>query len=711
MKPGTFYHLFGSICIFGLFSSIAFAQLKYPVTKKTDHVDDYFGTKVSDPYRWLENDSSAEVKSWVQTEQQFTEDNLSKIPFRNAIKARIKEIINYPRFGSAFKVGENIIFSKNNGLQNQSVYYIQKGMTGQPKVFIDPNIMSADGTVSIVLDNPSVDKKYISYHINKNGSDWSTTYIMDIEANKPIKDSIQWMRGDVVSWVKGGFYYVRYPKPEKGKELTAVALDPRVYYHQLGDDQANDRFIYDYPADPKMGLGVQITEDGRFLFIYQAPGSDGYDVLGKRLDVVNDPIKMLFKGYTYQYNILDNIGDDLLVNTNEDAGNFKVVRVNYSNTAKANWKEIIPEKKERIDNAAMAGGKIILSYLKDASSKIYQYNPDGKLEHEVVLPAIGSAGGFGGYRDDKVVFYTFTSFTYPPGVFSYDLQTGKSAPFKQTESKINLGDYETEQIFYSSKDGTKVPMFLIHKKGIKADGSHPTLLYAYGGFDISETPYFNPTSFVLLQNNGIYAVANIRGGGEYGEAWHKAGELGKKQNVFDDFIAAGEYLIKANYTTKDKLGIIGGSNGGLLIGAVMTERPDLCKVAIPEMGVMDMLRFQKFTSGVFWTSEYGSSDNASDFQSLYKYSPVHNVKSRVQYPATLVLTADHDDRVVPMHSFKFAAALQDKQTGASPVLIRISTNQGHGASGSSLQKNIEATTDIYSFLFYNMGITPAFKDE
>jgi prolyl oligopeptidase len=476
----------------------------------------------------------------------------------------------------------------------------------------------------------------------------------------------------------------------------------------LGDSQANDKVIYAYPKDPKMGIGVQITEDEKFLFIYQFPGSNGNDLLGKRLDVPNDTVKMLFKGYDYQYSVLDNIGDDLIINTNDNAGNFKIVKVNYNNATVANFKVIIPEQKERIDNAAVAGGKIIVSYLKDASTKAYQYNTDGKLENEIKLPGIGSAGGFGGYRTDDVVFYDFSSFTYAPCIFTYDLKTGMSAPFKQSELKMNTADYETAQIFYPSKDGTNVPMFVIHKKGIKLDGSHPTLLYAYGGFDISITPYFSTTIFPLLENNGIYVVANIRGGGEYGEAWHKAGQLEKKQNVFDDFMAAADYLVNNHYTNRDKLAIMGGSNGGLLIGAVITQRPGICKVAFPEVGVMDMLRFQKFTSGVFWTADYGSSDNASDFPFLFKYSPVHNVKA-AQYPATLVMTADHDDRVVPMHSFKFAAALQDKQAGPNPVLIRININQGHGAAGSSLTKNIASNADVFSFMFYNMGITPVFK--
>jgi prolyl oligopeptidase len=681
------------------------AQLTYPVTKKVDQVDNYFGTQVSDPYRWLEYDTAADTKEWIKTEQSFTENYLSKIPYRASIKQQVEKEINFPRYFSGFKAGEYIFFTKNSGLQNQSVYYYQKGLTGDVKVFIDPNTLSADGSVSVVLDGPSYDKKYMAYHINKNGSDWCTSYFVDIATNTKLKDSITWRRDGGVAWVKNGFYYTVYPTPKKGTELTAVAKNPKVYYHKLGDSQANDKFIYADTTNPNMGIDVQTSEDAKFLFIYKAPGSLGFEVLGKRIDIPNDNFKVLFQGYDYQNIIIGNKGDTLFVNTNEGAGNFKIIATQFSNTSKDNWKEIIPEQKEKLNYASMIGSHIITGYLVNATSKVYQYNTKGKLEFEPTLPGLGSASGFGGFNDDKYVFYNYTSFTTPPGIYTYDLATGRSEIFKRSEYPINLDNYETEQVFYTSKDGTKVPMFLVHKKGISKDATHPTLLYAYGGFDISITPSFAAVMFVVLENNGIFAIANIRGGGEYGEAWHKAGMLDKKQNVFDDFMAAADYLVSEKYTARDKLAIMGGSNGGLLIGAVITQRPDICKVAIPEVGVMDMLRFQKFTSGVFWTTEYGSSDSASQFPVLYKYSPLHNIKS-VSYPATLVMTADHDDRVVPMHSFKFAATMQEKQTGTNPVLIRISTNQGHGASGSSLTKNIENYTDIFSFMFYNMGITP-----
>jgi prolyl oligopeptidase len=694
------------LCIYLSGTNNLLGQLKYPETKKTDQVDNYFGTKVSDPYRWLENDTAADTKQWVMTEQRFTEDYLSKISFRPLIKRQLEQYYNYTKFSSGFKAGDYIFFSKHDGLINQPIYCYQKGLNGSPEVFIDPNQLSKDGSVSIVLDGPSYNKKYMAYHINHSGSDWCTEYFMEIATHKIIKDSINWLRGGIfLSWVGNGFYYVRYPVPAKGTELTAVAKNPKVYFHTIGDDPANDKFIFEDAAHPEMLLYAQTTEDGKYLFIYKSP-SENVEILGKRIDDKNQDMKLMFKGYDYQYYIIGNLHDTLIVNTNDGAGNFKVISVDFNNPAKENWKVIIPEKKEKLDNVSMVGRKLIAGYLVNATSKIVQYNVEGRIEMQPQLPALGTALGFGGYSDDKYVFYDFNSFTYAPCVYKYDLENGHSEIFKNSVFVSDLNNFETEQIFYTSKDGTQVPMFLVHKKGIVKDGTHPTLLYAYGGFDISETPSFRSSIFELLDNDGIYAVANIRGGGEYGEAWHKAGVLEKKQNVFDDFISAADYLVSNHYTTREKLAILGGSNGGLLVGAVITQQPGICKVAIPEVGVLDMLRFQKFTSGIFWTNEYGSSDSASQFPFLYQYSPLHNIKNNMNYPATLVTTADHDDRVVPMHSFKFAATMQEKQSGKNPVLIRISTNQGHGASGSSLTKNIESWTDIFSFMFYNFGIVP-----
>ena len=684
-------------------------KLTYPETKQGTQTDTYFGTTVADPYRWLENDTSAETKEWVKKEQDFTENYLSKIPFRDQIRNRYKELLNYDKYFGAFKVGDYMIFTKQEGLQNQSVYYIQKGLDGEAKVLIDPNKLSDDGSVSVALDGVSNDKKYIAYHINKGGSDWQTMYIMEIATQKKLDDQLDWLKFGGAAWQGSGFYYSRYDKPAAGTELSAKSEFQKVYYHKLGDKQEQDLLVFEDKANAQRYYYTQVTEDERYLFIYKSPGTDGTEVIYRNLFNGQKEFKLLFKGYEFNYSVLNNLGDQLLVNTNNGAGNYKVVQVDPNHPEKSLWKDIIPEKPEKLESTSMLGGKLFVSYLKDASTKIYQYKPDGTLDHEVTLPAIGSASGIGGFNSDTYAFYDFSSFTYPPCIYRYDIATGKSEVFKKSTPKANIDDFETEQVFYTSKDGTKVPMFLVHKKGLKLDGSHPTFLYAYGGFGASSTPYFSNSKVILYENDGVYAVPNIRGGGEYGEKWHKGGNLLNKQNCFDDFIAAAEYLIDKKYTSKEKLAINGGSNGGLLVGAVMTQRPDLFKVAIPEVGVMDMLRFQKFTVGWGWSVEYGSSDSAKYFPYLYKYSPLHNIKDGIEYPATLVVTADHDDRVVPAHSFKFIATLQAKQKGPNPVLIRIEINQGHGASGASLSKIIEGETDKWAFMFYNMGIEPKGK--
>jgi prolyl oligopeptidase len=688
------------------------AKLTYPETKKGNDTDNYFGTVIADPYRWLENDTSAETKEWVTTEQAFTEDYLATIPFRDKIRNRYKELLNYDKFFGAFKVGDFIIYTKQEGLQNQSVYYIQKGLEGEAKVLIDPNKLSDDGSVSVGLDSYSNDKKYIAYHINKGGSDWQTMRIMELETQKTLDDQLDWLKFGGAAWQGSGFYYSRYDKPVQGTELSAKSEFQKIYYHKLGEKQDQDVLIFEDKSKPQMYFYPQVTEDERYLFIYKSPGTDGMEVLFKNLANGQKEFKLLFKGFEFNYGVLNNIGDKLLVNTNDNAGNYRVILVDPANPQKNNWKDIIPEKPEKLESSMTLGGKLFASYLKDASTRIYQYGIDGTFEHEVPLPAIGSASGIGGGNKETYAFYDFSSFTYPPCIYRYDILTGKSEEFRKATPNAKIEEFETEQVFYTSKDGTKVPMFLVHKKGIKLDGTHPTLLYAYGGFGASSTPYFSNSKIILYENDGVFAMPNIRGGGEYGEKWHKGGNLLNKQNCFDDFIAAAEYLVEKKYTSRDKLAINGGSNGGLLVGAVMTQRPDLFKVAIPEMGVLDMLRFQKFTVGWGWSVEYGSSDSAKYFPTLYKYSPLHNIKDSVEYPATLVLTADHDDRVVPAHSFKFIATLQEKQKGNNPVLIRIEINQGHGASGASLSKIIESETDKWAFMFYNMGIEPKdYKNE
>ncbi len=693
-------------CIFLFVTTNILGQFHYPEAKKVTQIDDYFGTKVSDPYRWLENDTSSETKVWVKTEQQFTENYLSKITFREQIRNRYKEILNYTKYSNAFKVGDYIFYSKHEGLQNQPVYYFQKGLNGDPKVFIDPNTYSKDGSVSLELDAVSNDKKYLAFHINKGGSDWQTVYVMEIATQKKLTDEINWTKFGGIAWCGNGFYYCHYNKPAEGTELTAKNEHIKIYYHTLGDKQDNDKLIYEDRKRSNLYLNAQVTEDEHYLFISISPGTDGVELWYKDLTKDQKDFKLLFKGFKYNYGVINNVNNNLLVYTNDGADNYHVILVNPDHPGKDNWKEIIPEKPEKLETASTAGGKLFCSYLKDASTRIYQYTLDGKSERQIKLPGIGSAFGIGGFNNDTDVFYDFSSYTYPNSIFHYNIASDQSEIFKKPETNFNPDNYTTEQVFYTSKDGTKVPMFLVHKKGLQLDSPHPTLLYAYGGFNVSITPKFNNSNFILLEQNGIFAVTNIRGGGEYGEKWHKGGNLLNKQNVFDDFIAAAEYLIKNKYTTKDLLAIHGGSNGGLLVGAVMIQRPDLFKVALPDVGVMDMLRFQKYTVGWGWTVEYGSSDSLKYFPYLLKYSPLHNIKNNVTYPATMVLTADHDDRVVPAHSFKFAAALQANQSGNNPILIRIDTNQGHGSS--SLANLVNEQTDKWAFMFYSMGITPIF---
>jgi prolyl oligopeptidase len=710
MKFSSFSITFGlTILSLNIFSqdnsSIA---LKYPSTKKISQVDDYFGTKVSDPYRWLEKDTSSDTKAWINTEQTFTEAYLSKIPFRNKIRERLKAILHYSKFSQIGIVGDYILYTRNDGVQNQAVYYIQKGFGGKAEIFLDPNKLSKDGSVSVGIDGFSNNKQYLAYHTNKGGSDWQTIYVMDVAKHQKLNDELNWIKFGGTAWQGNGFYYCAYDKPAKGTELTVKNEYEKIYYHKLGDKQDQDKLIYEDKEHPLMYSFPQVTEDEKYLFIYKSKGGNETEIWYKNLIGGQKEFKPLFEGFTFSYSIIDNVGDKILVSTNDGASNYRVIKINPNHPEKKNWKEVIAEKAEKLESATTAGGKFFVIYLKNASSKVYQYNVAGKLEHPITLPAIGTASPLTGYKSNKIILYNFSSFTNAPSIFAYHVKTGKSEIFKKANAVINTDNYETTQVFFPSKDGTKVPMFIVHKKGLKLDGSHPTILYAYGGFGVSLTPQFISSYYVLLENGGIFALANLRGGGEYGEKWHLAGNLLNKQNVFDDFIAAGEYLINKKYTSREKLAINGGSNGGLLIGAVMTQHPDFCKVALPEVGVMDMLRFQKFTVGWGWVQEYGSSDSSKYFDYLYHYSPLHNIKSDISYPATLVFTADHDDRVVPAHSFKFAATLQEKQAGTNPVLIRIETNQGHGASGSALSKTINIYTDKLSFMLYNMGLAPKY---
>ncbi len=682
-------------------------KIVYPVTAKGTQVDDYFGTKVADPYRWLEDDKSAETGKWVEAQNAVTFDYLKKIPFREGLKKRLTDIINYPRFSSPFRVGEFYLFSKNDGLQNQSVIYIQKGLEGTPEVLIDPNRLSADGTIRIGLAGFSGDKKYAALSRGEAGSDWSEIRVLELPTKKELPDRIQWNKFSAASWFKNGFFYSGYDKPAAGKELTAKNEYQKVFYHKLGDPQEKDALVFEDKAHPLRYYGLGVSEDERYAFLTVSEGTSGTETSWKDLAKPGSKFELLLKGFENDSAVIDNVGDKFLVQTNVDAPNFKVVLIDPKKPAKENWTSAIPEKPEVLAGANTAGGQLFATYLKDANTKVYQLGLDGQLVREIALPALGTAGGFGGWKDDTTIFYTFTSFTFPSTIYKYEISSGASQVFRKPEVKFNPEDYEVKQVFYESKDKTKVPMFIVHKKGLALDGKNPCFLTAYGGFNISVQPAFNPMTIALLENGCVFAEPNLRGGGEYGETWHKAGMLDKKQNVFDDFIAAAEYLIREKYTSSAKLAIAGGSNGGLLVGAVINQRPELFKVALPAVGVMDMLRFHKFTVGWGWAVEYGSSDDAKGFKTLFAYSPVHNIKEGVAYPATLVTSADHDDRVVPAHSFKFIAALQEKHKGGNPVLIRIETRSGHGAS--NVTKAIESTADEYAFFLYNVGAKPKFE--
>ncbi len=682
-------------------------ELQYPLTTKSEQVDDYFGTKVADPYRWLEDDNAEEVKQWVKEENAVTFGFLDKVPFREKIRSRLKEIYNYPRYSSPFRAGDYYFFYKNDGLQNQSVIYIQKGLDGQPEVFIDPNALSPDGTVRIGLISFSKDNRYVAVSRGEAGSDWSAIKVMEVETKKELSDLIQWVKFSGASWQGNGFYYSAYDKPAAGRELTAKNEFQKVFYHKLGDPQEKDVLIYEDKEHPLRYFGVDTTEDEKYLFLTISQGTHGNELYYKDLTARKMDFQPLIKGFEYNANVIDAVGDKFLLFTDIDAPNYRVALMDPKSPAKENWQAVIPEKPEVLSNSRAAGGQLFCSYEKDANTKVFQYDLTGKLLKEIELPALGTAGGFAGKRDERVLFYTFTSFTYPPTIYKYDLATGRTDVFRKAEVKFNPDNFEVKQVFYSSKDGTKVPMFIVSKKGLQQNGKNPAYLYGYGGFNSSEVPSFNPSRIILLENGVIFALANLRGGGEYGETWHKAGMLLNKQNVFDDFIGAAEYLINEKYTSSNYLAIAGGSNGGLLVGAAMTQRPDLFKVALPAVGVMDMLRYHKFTVGWGWAVEYGSSDDENNFKNLYSYSPLHNIKDGVCYPATLVTTADHDDRVVPAHSFKFAATLQQKQSCRNPVLIRIETRSGHGAS--NITKALDLLTDTFSFMFYNMGLKPRYE--
>ena len=679
--------------------------VNYPETKKVDTVTKYFGTEVKDPYRWLEDDMSDETGDWVKRQNEVTFGYLKNIPYREELKERLEKLWNYEKVGSPFKEGDYTYFYKNDGLQNQYVIYRHK--TGaDPKdaeIFLDPNTFKEDGTISLGGVSFTKDGSLLAYSISEGGSDWRKILIMDAESKKIIEDTLVDVKFSGMSWYKNeGFYYSSYDKP-KGSELSAKTDQHKLYYHKVGTSQKEDKVIFGgTPKEKHRYVGGKVTEDNNYLLISASISTSGNKLYLKDLSKQNRPLVTILDHTDSDTNVIDNVGSKLYLVTNLNAPNKKIVTVDASKPTPENWKDFIPET-EHVLSPSTGGGYFFTEYMIDAISQVKQYDYNGQLVREIELPGLGNAGGFGGKKEEKTDYYSFTNYNTPSSIYKFDVETGKSELYWKPNIDFNPDDYESNQVFYNSKDGTKIPMMITHKKGIELNGKNPTILYGYGGFNVSLNPGFSITNAVWMEQGGIYAVPNLRGGGEYGKEWHKAGTKLQKQNVFDDFIAAAEYLIANNYTSSDYLAIRGGSNGGLLVGATMTQRPDLMKVALPAVGVLDMLRYHTFTAGAGWAYDYGTSeDNKEMFDYLYGYSPLHNIKEGVEYPATLVTTGDHDDRVVPAHSFKFAAELQSKQAGNNPVLIRIETDAGHGA-GTPVSKTIEQYADIFGFTLYNMG--------
>ena len=683
-------------------SLLSFGQsaIKYPATKKIDKVDVYFGNSIPDPFRWLEDDRSAETAEWVKEQNKVTFDYLAAIPFRNTIKARMEKLWNYEKVSAPFKEGDYTYYYKNNGLQNQSVMY-RKDAKGTEELFLDPNTFSKDATTSLDGVSFSKDGSLVAYSISEAGSDWRKVIFIDAKTKQSIGEPLVDVKFSGLSW-KGneGIFYSSYEKP-KGSELSAKTDQHRLFFHKLGTKQAEDAILFG-DQEKRRYVGGYVSDDNRYLFISAANSTSWNELYLKDLSVPNSPIVAIHKGFEYDVDVLDNIGTTLFIVTNLKAPNKRIVTVDVANPGVENWKDLIPET-EQVLNPSTGAGYIFANYMKDAVSVVKQFDYKGKLIRTIALPGVGTASGFGGKAKDKELYFSFTNYVTPGTTYTFFPDSGKSSVYVKPKVDFVSENYESKQVFFTSKDGTKVPMIITHKKGLQLNGKNPTILYGYGGFNVSLTPSFSIANAVWLEMGGIYAVANMRGGGEYGKKWHDAGTKMQKQNVFDDFIAAGEYLIAQKYTSSDFLAIRGGSNGGLLVGAVMTQRPDLMKVALPAVGVLDMLRYHTFTAGAGWAYDYGTAEDSKEmFNYLKGYSPVHNVKSGVKYPATLVTTGDHDDRVVPAHSFKFAAELQEKQTGSNPVLIRIETNAGHGA-GKPVSKTIEEAADIQAFTLFNMG--------
>ena len=678
--------------------------LVYPEARKTDVVDDYHGTKVADPYRWLEDPDSAETRAWVEAENKVTFGYLEQIPAREKIRERLTQLWNYEKYGMPYQRGNRYFYSKNDGLQNQSVLYTAKSLTDKPTVLLDPNTLSKDGTVALAGTAISRDGKLMAYGLAASGSDWTEWRVRDVATGKDRPDHLKWVKFSRASWDRDGkgFYYSRYDEPDEKTKLQQANLNQKMYYHRIGTPQSADELVYERPDQPKWMLGGGTTDDGRYLVIYVSEGSSSNNRLFyKDLKQKDAQVVELITAFEAQYSPIDNDGPVFYVETNLDAPRGRIIAIDLRRPDKKFWREIIPQAAETLQGASLFGKEFIATYLKDAHTQVKRFDITGKPLGEVQLPGIGSAGGFGGERTDKETFYSFTSYTTPSTIYRYDIKTGRSTLYKRPKVDFNPDDYETKQVFYASKDGTKIPMFITHRKGLKLDGNNPTYLYGYGGFQASMTPSFSVSNLVWMEMGGVYALANLRGGGEYGEEWHQAGTKLKKQNVFDDFIAAAEWLIANKYTSTPKLAIGGHSNGGLLVGACITQRPELYGAALAGVGVMDMLRFHKFTIGWAWVADFGSADNPEEFKAIYAYSPLHNIKPGTCYPPTLITTADHDDRVVPAHSFKFAATIQAAQGCDNPVIIRIETKAGHGA-GKPTTKAIEELTDEWAFFVRNL---------
>ena len=679
-------------------------KIQYPAATKQDVTDNYFGTVVADPYRWLEDDTTAVVANWVEAENKVTYAHLSKIPFRERLKQRLTELVDYEKISVPFKKHGKYYYYKNDGLQNQSVLYVKETLDSEPSTLLDPNLLSDDGTVALSGISFSNDGKYLAYTISRSGSDWIEIFVMELATKKLTSDHIVWAKFSGAQWLGNGFFYSRYDAPDEGKEFSNVNERHKIYYHQLGTNQTDDVLIYENRQYPKRFYSAWVDDDEKALFVFESGEGRGNDLFMKDLRKPNASFTRLTNNFDYEYRPVEVVGETVYFYTNYNAPKYRLMKTTLDKPELSYWTDVVAESEQTLNDVSFIGGKMILTYIQDASDHAFVYSTDGKMEHEVRLPTLGSVG-FSGDKDDKETFYSFTSFTFPQTIYQYDLEKNQSKQYLAPQVRFNEEDFETKQVFYPSKDGTKIPMFITCKKGLSLNGTNPVLLYGYGGFNISLFPSFSAMRIPFLENGGIYVQANLRGGGEYGEEWHIAGTKLQKQNVFDDFIAAAEYLIQEGYTNPQKIGIAGGSNGGLLVGAVVNQRPELFGVALPAVGVMDMLRYHKFTIGWNWASDYGTSEDSKEmFEYLYGYSPLHNIKNDgTPYPAILITTADHDDRVVPAHSFKYAATLQAAYTGDAPKLIRIETKAGHGA-GKPISKIIEENTDVYAFAMFHLGM-------